>query len=787
MDTKRAAGNFNPDPPPFDRRQHATTLRGVLEGLERQHNGIFATAVTEDVDDVELDAADMGEIVLKITGRVPFQSGAFAQWSMRPLAANDDKQFFVLSDADSRARFREFATSYDVDPESYSDIGSWRSILENIEGIELYGAEDRNPYALEPPSPNETIDVDIVLWPTSFTTRGADKEAQRRVQVLNNLIEHAAVDDHRLEVLASDTNPDTLLIHARVDAGTFQAITEHPYVEIVRGPLAVEVSASNLRHGEAPSESPLPEGAPIGIIDDLVVDANPWLTDVIVEQRSFPDSHSFGDHTSHGTQVAGLAAWGSIRKLLDDPDYDGQPHPVYVARVAQANQHFEVEVVGNAAKQVSAALDWLAECGVRIVVCAFAFDHADNGAMPSDLSAVVDAKARDHGLVVVVSAGNLNDVEGGRWKQDYPAYLLDPSSAVAAPGSAALAVTTGAVAHTDTFDRTVFPNGVAIARAGEAAPYTRTGPSRGVNATGRQKPEFAAHGGSWAWDQATSAPITTDANLGAVTLIPPNNGRLFATAAGTSYAAPLVAHEIARIATRYPDAGPNLLRALTALAGQRPPSALSLNGQPLFGTYGIPDAGRVLESGGNRAIFVYEGSVATNSHTAIEIPVPVQFATGSSEREVRVAVAFDPPVRRSRRDYIAGKITFELTHQATLAEIREAYAKQPTERERKADASKTFHAVPPHKEFRPPKTRLTSDTLICRTYWKPNSGWDPDDGPYHLILTHDHSPWTPTQKGQYPTQTFAVAIEMVDIGRTDLDLHALAEAQLQARTRVRGS
>ena len=783
---RQPSSRYNPNPPPFDRAKHAATLRGVLEGIESARTGVFAGPTGVSNDDDEVEAADLGEIVLKFTGTAPFAHGAFKQWSMMPVASNDDRQYFVLSDAAARSTFRELARAYEADPDGFTDVKSWRAVLENVADVELYDASDRVTPGVSAPADGTVTRIDIALWPTSLATLGAEREGRRRVAAIRTLIEAYADGDAQVAVLAADdVHPDRLLVHASVDASTYAALVDHPYVERLRAPIAAAVTATTLSAAEGPFSVILPEGAPIGILDDLVVDSNPWMQNVIVEQRHFPPDYVFGDNTRHGTEVAGIAAWGNIRQLLE-PDFEGQPHPLYVARIAQASTDLKAEVVGSASQQISDGLDWLAECGVKIVVLALGHDYADDGAIPSDLSSTVDAKARELGLVIVTSAGNVRDIGDAHWHADYPTYLHDATSKVAAPGSAALAVTVGAVAHTDVFDVKRYPYGLAIAPADHPAPYTRTGPSRGGNAAGRQKPEFAAHGGSWAWNEATDSPITDDTNLGAATLIPPVNGRWFGTAAGTSYAAPLVAHEIARIQTRYPEASANLLRALSALAGTRAAAPNTAHGKTLVGLYGVPDAGRVLESGDNRVIFVYEGEMATNAHTVLEIPVPPEFAAGASERELRVALAFDPPVRRSRRDYIAGSMRYDFIHKASLADIRNAYATQPTVKEQATDPGMIRYDPLAGRPLVPPKTRLSSDTLICRSYHRTSGGWDEDDRNYHLVITHEHSRWTPAQRNKYPSQTFAVAVELVDIGRPELALYELAEARLRSRTRARG-
>ena len=773
---------------PFDRRAHAATLRGVLEGLESTRRGILGPVAAPEGES-ETDAADLGEIVLKFAGKFGDDKGAFNKVGMTALAYGDNTSFYALTTDQSRRVFADYAQSYIEGDDLVVLTKKWRGLLDRIDGVELYDTVDRLAEGVVRPADDSDPDavlpeVDIALWPTSIADRGADKEGRRRVAAVRGVLDSFGIGDSRVQVVAyDDVHTDRLLIRARVNGPAFDVVAAHPYVEKVRSSLQVSVTQSDLAAAPLPPDAVLPEGAPIGIIDDLVITDNPWLADVIVEQRAFPEGFDFGQPTRHGTHVAGFAAWGDVRKLLD-PDDEAQPHPIYVARVAQANENFQPQFVHNAAELVAQALDWFAEKEVRIVVLAFAYAFADDGALPADLSAVVDEKCREHSQVVVVSAGNLTDIGEDHWHADYPAYLQDGKAKIAAPGTAALAITVSSVAHAAGLDRQRWPNGLHIAEPGEPAPFTRTGPIRTTNRAGRQKPEFAAHGGSWGWDQATDGIIYDDPNLAAVALIPPRRGRLFGTVWGTSYAAPQVAHQIARIQTRYPQAGANLLRALTALSGDPPPKGQTPD-RPVVATYGVPNADSVLESRSDSVVFVYEGSMATNSHTVLEIPIPPEFATGSSHREFSVALAFDPPTRRSRRDYIAGRMQFDFHQKSNLQQLAAAYALQPSEAELEANTALRRYDKPKPVKLRPSTRDTLAGTIIHRRYETALGGWSSDDTGYYLVITHEHSPWTDAQKRRYTEQHFAVAIRIRDFDRSNIDLYALAQARLQARARAR--
>lgn len=785
LPTKRVNVQFDPDGKPRDRGRHATTLRGVLEGLKSV--GAFPSRIDE-YGEVDPDEEwNVGELVIKFTGVQPFDNTAFKSLGLVPLAVTDDKRYFALTDADARIALARLVGRYANLADDLGEVAkNLQAELAKIDGIELYGADDRLAPDVAGWSGEdaELIDVDVAVWPTSLERQSDSRRGQERVARLVEFIEAQAQLDPRVRVLAADDrDPDRLLVHARVDGLTLEALARHHLVERIRGPLQVAVTSQDLQAVVLPANPLLPEGAAIGIIDDLVVESHPWLKDVVVEQRSFPDEHTLGEPTRHGTQVAGVAAWGNVRELLD-PDFDGQPHPLYVARVAQANEDFDAQVYGNASEQFAEALDWLASHQVRVVVLALGESYADNGPLTSDLSATIDEKAREHRMVIVTSAGNFRAADAVQLAT-YPSFLQADEAKVSAPGTAALSLTATAIADDDVVDRVARPHAVAVAKAGGHAPFGRIGPVPSSKAAGRQKPEVAANGGNWAIDQATGNIISDAAELAVTTLIPPLNGRLFGSATGTSLSAPKVAHEVARIATRYPDAGPNLLRALTALSGGHRPRP----GDPAppfhSSTYGVPDASDVLESVGNRVFFTFEGVMATNSHVILELPIPEVFARGASSREIRVALAFDPPVRRSRKDYIAGRMEFAFIQREGLDDIRAAYARQPKKAERDADPTLTLTDSLAGRKLFPAKTTFYSDTLMRRSYFSPSSGWDPNDEDYFLVITHEHSRWTPAQKKAYTAQEFAVAVEICDHGRLDLDLYTEAQLLLQQRVAAR--
>lgn len=764
----------------FDRKAHATTLAGVLAGLEYAGIPLF-TSVAADVAD---DADDqLGEVVLKFRTKGAPSRGPFSKIAMTALGENADNEFYVLSPTESRLQFAELVREYGGNPQEWSSTGAWLKVLDQIEDVSVYTREDRYDETLEALDFSDTDVIDVVLWPTSLLREtSAERVARERLQELKTLVESFSVDRTGIAILAEDPRPDTIFLRVVADEALRDALLEHPYVQKVRGRLAPRLAPTQLIPQDNVRAPLPPAGAPIGVVDDLVIIANPWMRGVVVGSASFPATRNFGGATSHGTMVASIAAYGSLEAAARGHE-PNRPFPILAARISEADRNGSTVVVGDVVSQFESAFAWLNEQGARIAVVAFAYDHADQEPLPTELTVTVDNLARKYQMVVVVSSGNIGHVPNRHWLNDYPGYLEDESSRVAAPGTAALALTVGAHAHLDVpSDNSLVP----IAREGQASPFSRTGPTRGNRFGKTRKPELSGPGGNWGWRTNGSSPIPHDEGLGVVTLST-RNLPLFSVGTGTSLAAPFVAHEVAKIATRYPAAGPNLLRAITALSVPVLPTHKPAAQAYVTAAYGVPRADRVLESGGHRAIMVYEGQIENGARQIHELPVPDEFAelVPDSERHFRIVLAFDPPVKRSRRDYMAGRMHFDFVRNMTLAEVKRTWEKQPTLAEREADPSVLYDPLPSGNQR--PKTnptvrQLGSNTLIRRDV--ATDQWNVDDKHYYLVVSHDSSAWTRAQLAAYPVQNYALAIEMVDEGRPGLELHNLVQARL--RTRVQG-
>ncbi len=773
-------------PDDFDRRAHATTIRGILEGLE---SGGLSFGLSGSTYNDEEGETEMGTVVLKFKTAGQADRGPLTKLKMTALGENADNEYFVLSAAESRRAFADLIADYDGYAESgaWNHPASWAKALDKIRDVSLYGVADRYDQSLSSLTFESPESIDIVLWPTSLlTTAAAKREGEQRLRELHLIVEAAAAQDDRIVFLDEDPRPDTLLLRVIATQRLLDDLLDHPYIERIRGPLRPLFSPSELLADGERLDPPAPSGVAIGIIDDVVSTANPWISNVVVASATFPKGHVFASATQHGSQVASIAAYGSLDRAAKGEPI-APPFPILSARVSE-NRGGHPAVVGNVVAQMEDALSWLHSVGARIAVIAFAYDSPDAEPLPTELTVTVDRLAREYEMVIIVSAGNVRDIGKYHWRNSYPEYLKMPSARIAAPGTAALAITVGAVAVRNApYDSTL----QGIAPQGHPSPFTRTGPTRGNRDGKTQKPELVAPGGNFGWKPGLTVPVANDPSLGVITLTGKNTP-MFAATTGTSFAAPFVAHEVAKLATRYPDAGPNLLRALIALSTPPLEEQKVPNLEPATQfAYGIPHAERVLESGQNRAIFVYEGTIDIGARAIHELPVPREFAQliPGAQGRIRIALAFDPPVKRSHRNYVAGRMRFDFVKNMTLAEVAHTWGQQPTAAERLADPTLPYDPMPEGNK-RPrtiPGVNMVSSNTLIRRDISTTTTWSEDDENYFLVVSHDKSPWTHSQLAENPEQSYALAVELVAEGRPELDLFGLARARLASRARQRAT
>lgn len=428
----------------------------------------------------------------------------------------------------------------------------------------------------------------------------------------------------------------------------------------------VEVDAAN-----SPTVLTPEENAPvIGILDSGVND-HPMLDGLIVGRYSGEGITDTADVWGHGTRVAGTTLFGDLRNAIRD----GQVAPagrLVVAKVVDEKGQFpERRTVSHVMDTMIRAMN--VDHGCRLFVLSLGDTNAN---LPQGRvgpwAATLDALARELDVLIVVSAGNrgrprpFGVVASEQLVTMYPSYLLEPENRLAEPAGATNVMTVGSIAGGTGLD--VRHQADATVRPithewGEPSPFTRIGPGAG----GARKPDVIDLGGTAVFNAFTAslhgAPQLPGA--GVITLNHLYTRQLLTAEGGTSFAAPMLANKAARLLQRMPNASANLLRALLVGAARFPDafeqrlSSMSPANRIHIGGNGLVDPVRAAYSDDHRVVFYAEDALEMDQFAVYQLPIPPEFLTGG-KRTIRVSLAYDPPVRRTRQDYLGTKMDFRL-------------------------------------------------------------------------------------------------------------------------------
>lgn len=265
------------------------------------------------------------------------------------------------------------------------------------------------------------------------------------------------------------------------------------------------------------------KGVKVAVLDTGIDATHPDVKDSIVAAKDFSDSGSTDDKLGHGTHVASTIAGSGAKS---DGKYKGVAPgaKLLVGKVLD-------DTGGGSESSIIAGMQWAVAQGAKVVNLSLGSVDAP-GIDP--LEKAVNDLSASSGALFVTAAGN-----------DGPS-----DTTVSSPGSAASALTVGAVDHSD-----------------RIAGFS----SRGPTADGALKPDIAAPGVGIIAAKSAHSIEGDPAAPGYVSM------------SGTSMAAPHVAGAAAILAQEHPD-----------WTGERIKAALMASTKPLTGTTGYDvGAGRV--------------------------------------------------------------------------------------------------------------------------------------------------------------------------------------------------
>lgn len=659
--------------PRRDPTQHGPKIREEIKAVLEEHQ---KTPSVEGVDP---------SLILRIELAGFIDENEWARMGLVILSEDVDKTLLLFATDLELKEFRAKVESYQGELPLGQKNPSYAGLIEAIESIGTARPVDRlgeslkfsGITSLDQIDDAETYVVDIELYHPVDDVQ-AQVFVYRLEQVLNA---------NGGSILNTYIGDRLLLCRVEASGSAIKGALSLPEVASVELPPRPDmetedfssVTIENVDVGAAPPA----DAVAIGVIDSGVNFGHPLLAYAMRASIAGHSTWSDADEAGHGTSVASMAAYGDVASRTEEGDFDA---PIWIAsaRVVDSDGLFPKEVTVPAImEQTIRTLHQ--DHGCRI----FNISLGDpkliySGGKAGTWAATLDGLARELDILFVVSTGNQKDLTakyGEDILKQYPTYLLDPSSRILDPATAVNALTVGSVAHTNGLENAdeelvgVRP----ICSADQPSPFTRSGP--GVR--GMIKPDLVDYGGSAVWDGPTKALVSGGGkpSAGVWTFHHEPVSHLFQTRSGTSFAAPIVAHKAALLLAQYPDAPANFLRAMLGLSGElteasidalKPIGALA----PLMicGN-GVPNIGHAIGSDDSRVVLFANDELALDHFAVYELPIPNVFQTTKGMREIKVSLAFDPPTRRTRSDYLGVTMGWRLLRGTNEKDVFDKFRK----------------------------------------------------------------------------------------------------------------
>ncbi len=667
--------------------------RGDLRGHGQKLNGYFATAEGQARKQIGSSAISPYVLKLKYEGALTFAN--LSHHGLEFISQEDKQLCVVFATEAGLSMFADHLKKLGVLDSSLT----YRQILEAIEGIEAWSAEDRKSWALKniglPNTPSFKLDVE--LWPVDVANH---PNRIRLTTAFEGWLESQKIC--RLDKV----NLDSLLLYrVEVTSGQAQLLLDHRDVRLVDLLPATGISIRQLNRdiNELPRNIPSPptDAARICILDSGINGNHPLLKPAMAESASFIDEEGDADEVGHGTAVAGVALYGDV-EACDNSNYWRPEFWIYNGKVMKKCPHTGNAVYDEHSLEASLtkAVEYFVDLGCRIFNLSLGNSHAPyDGAHVRGLAYILDILSRRHNILFVVSTGNFCGSDNppmpiNSWRDEYPEYLIAEQSAIIDPAPAMTVLTVGSISrHNATYDAQRFPEIQQLSPAAEnqPSPFTRHGPS----VKGAFKPELVAAGGNLAspMRQANGQWRPDMRGLGVLTLNHQVIGNtLFKEVSGTSFAAPYITHLAGRLLNEYPAASANLLRAMLVNHAYLPNEVFSTFPDEYrkaykkdkktynrevardVAGYGAVSESDLFRSSDNVVVLISEESIENDSCQFFELPLPADYLRSTrGTRELSVTLAYSPAVRTTRIDYLATQISYRLVKGTSLDDVQKHF------------------------------------------------------------------------------------------------------------------
>lgn len=309
------------------------------------------------------------------------------------------------------------------------------------------------------------------------------------------------------------------------------------------------------------------QGIAVCIIDSGINLGHPLLDPVIGEKDLFAAELDWptGDNSRnpHGTLMAGIATYGSLKDALENRDPISINHRLTSIKLLPdqgQNEPFYGPLTQKAIHRYLAYPDQETS-----IFCMAITETTYWGGRPTSWSAAIDQLAYGSGdmevtdqKLLLISAGNIHPNEYGQ----YPDSNRD--SGIQSPAQAWNALTVGAYTELIHIEDQTFSGYQPVAQVGGLSPFSRTSvgwddPNKWPN-----KPDIVMEGGNML-EMESYGELTRDTadDLSLLTTAANTSiSGLFTTINATSAATALASNLAAKIQVEYPDAWPETIRAL---------------------------------------------------------------------------------------------------------------------------------------------------------------------------------------------------------------------------------
>jgi subtilisin family serine protease len=532
---------------------------------------------------------------------------------------------------------------------------------------------------LESTPVKQTLRLDVQCWCPEVVTearRRYEEVFQAVVAAGGNVPDRSLRESAGLSMLRVELPADMVYQLAEVD--------RVKSIDVLPRPVLTHPQVWNASPEDLPEVlSPSPTATTVAVVDSGVRSAHPLLAPAVIGvEVAGPSLADGGDESGHGTLVASLSLHGSLDQSLSSREPLRPAGRLFSVRVLDANDNFPDTRLWE--EHLHDAIMMAVSAGARVVNLSLGDTRRPyQPPRPTPLGAVIDGLAREHNLIIVISAGNYPAAAytvDDSLRDDYPLRLLnDPAAGLLNPAPAALALTTGALCADRSQGVRPVRDRIDVVPMGgpdRPSPATRAGP--GV--ANMIKPELVAPGGGWGLDELAQR-LVKDQTLSVVGAGGAEPERLLAWSTGTSFAAPLVSHMALRVLDRYPFLSANGVRALVLASVQPVATVVTGPGQRTSAAeqarltgYGRPSAGRAEASEDHRAVLFAENEIDVDGVHLYRIPLPATFFDSGGRRRLAVALAYDPEVRPTRLEYLASHMRVNAYRGASHDAIAEAYA-----------------------------------------------------------------------------------------------------------------